>query len=58
MNTQITKTAIKEAHDLFNQMGGDPQTAYAVVEIARAVDNDPQKICALLKIARFLQNAQ
>ena len=46
--------SITQAKMLFDQMGEDPQTAFAVLRIAQTVGNDPQKLLAILRIARFL----
>ena len=40
--------------ELFDQLGGDPQTVFTVLNIVKVVDNDPQKIHAILSIAKFL----
>ena len=48
------QTILIEAHTLFNEMGADPQVAFAVLQIAKAIDNDPQVALTLLAIAKYL----
>lgn len=48
---------LKNAKTILDEMGGDPQVAFAAIQIAEYVNNDPQKITALLKIAQFITQA-
>ena len=50
------KVRLEKAKELFDQLGGDPQTVFTILEIGKAVENDPQKIHAILAIARFLND--
>jgi len=46
---------LSRAKELFDKMGGDPQTVFAVLRVAKEVDFDPQKVMALLELAKFLE---
>ena len=56
MNPRDPLTLISQAKTIYEDLGADPQNAYAVIAIANLLQKDSLIIHAVMTIARFIMS--